>query len=196
MPYSQPSAYAFVTQFLICLVVILRPIAAVDIISSSKLETCIRNGTQGANSTAISCKQKVVVVVSVDSGDSISSQDVQFTLNCVGSSTGQCPCPCNYASDASCGCRDLSSSLTVSLSKGPLWASYPLTYLQSFNYKPYETIVRPGAGKCKDGVFDEMPTCGWYYVGGQKVDDSQGFVCQCDSGQIWDTTFGANKERT
>eukprot|EP00882_Tetradesmus_deserticola_P021604 GHRQ01023386.1.p1 GENE.GHRQ01023386.1~~GHRQ01023386.1.p1 ORF type:complete len:157 (+),score=15.03 GHRQ01023386.1:158-628(+) len=155
MPYSQPSAYAFVTQFLICLVVILRPIAAVDIISSSKLETCIRNGTQvgattaasqlrrtqsikiassmwsktnkvscgaciahlspppvvpasaccvsptgavttctlrmacylhlqGANSTAISCKQKVVVVVSVDSGDSISSQDVQFTLNCVG----------------------------------------------------------------------------------------------------------------
>ncbi|KAF6259714.1 dihydrouridine synthase-domain-containing protein [Scenedesmus sp. NREL 46B-D3] len=198
----------------------MQPAAAVDVISSSKLETCIRNGTQGANSSAISCKQKLVVVVSVDSGDSISSQDLQFTLNCVGSSTGQCPCPCNYASDASCGCRDLASSLTVSLSKGPLWASYPLTYLQSFNYKPYEAIVRPGAGQCKvssssgdviigaltaaaaaaaataDGVFDDVPTCGWYYINGQKVDDSQGFVCQCDSGQIWDTTFGANKERT
>jgi hypothetical protein len=48
----------------------------------------------------------------------------------------------------------------------------------------------------QDGVYDEQPTCGWYYTNGLKVDDSQGFVCQCDSGQIWDTTFGANTERT
>ncbi|WIA16742.1 hypothetical protein OEZ85_013396 [Tetradesmus obliquus] len=110
--------------------------------------------------------------------------------------SGQCPCPCNYASDPSCSCRDLASSLTVSLSKGPLWASYPLTYLQSFNYKPYEAIVRPGAGNCKADAFDEAPTCSWYYVMGQKVDDSQGFVCECDAGQIWDTTFSTNTERT
>jgi hypothetical protein len=48
----------------------------------------------------------------------------------------------------------------------------------------------------QDGVYEDNPTCGWYYTNGLKVDDSQGFVCECDSGQIWDTTFGANTERT
>lgn len=65
------------------------------------------------------------------------------------SPSGACPCPCNYAADASCSCRDLAATLTVSLQKGPLWASYPLAYLQAFNYKPHESIVRPGAGQCK-----------------------------------------------
>jgi hypothetical protein len=53
---------------------------------SLHIQTCtsLHSTHQGANSTAISCKQKLVVVVSVDSGDSIASQDVQFTLNCVG----------------------------------------------------------------------------------------------------------------
>jgi hypothetical protein len=46
------------------------------------------------------------------------------------------------------------------------------------------------------GAFDDAPTCSWYYIAGQKVVDSQGFVCECDSGQIWDTTFGTNTERT
>jgi hypothetical protein len=39
--------------------------------------------------------------------------------------------------------------VVVSCTQGPLWASYPLQYLQSFNYKPYEAIVRPGPGNCK-----------------------------------------------
>ena len=29
-----------------------------------------------------------------------------------------------------------------------VWASYPMQYLQSFNSKPYEAIVRPGDSKC------------------------------------------------
>jgi hypothetical protein len=37
--------------------------------------------------------------------------------------------------------------------QSPLWASYPLMYLQAFNYKPYEAIVRPGAGQCKVGAW-------------------------------------------
>lgn len=57
------------------------------------------------------------------------------------SPTGACPCPCNYASDASCSCRDLSSSLTVSLSKGPLWSSYPITYIQVGMRKPDRKVV-------------------------------------------------------
>jgi hypothetical protein len=132
-----------------------------------------------------------------------------------------------------------------------LFASYPLQYIQSFNYKPYEAIVRPGPGNCrvreprlgvgelaapahsphtthtspvarhtprarhpphlthatphtshaterttKDGALEDFPTCGWYFSMGRRVPDSQGFVCECDGGEIWDATFGTNKQRT
>eukprot|EP00775_Hariotina_reticulata_P002496 gene2496-2799_t len=149
-----------------------------------------------ANDTVIYCRQKLVVTVTVDSGDTISNQDVVFNLNCIGSPNGDCPCPCNYAADASCQCRDLASALSVKLTKGQLFASYPLQYQQTFNFKPYEAIVRPGAGKCKDAPLESSPTCGWYYRAGIKVPDSQGFTCQCDTALIWDTTFGGTKQRT
>lgn len=112
------------------------------------------------------------------------------------SPSGSCPCPCSYAADAGCECRDLVGSLTVRLTKGSLWASYPLQYLQAFNSRPREVILRPGAGTCKDGDLEESPTCGWFYQGGQRMPDSQGFVCECDSSQIWDETFGTLRERT
>jgi hypothetical protein len=39
--------------------------------------------------------------------------------------------------------------VSIQLTKSPLWASYPLTYLQSFNYKPYENILYVQSGTCK-----------------------------------------------
>lgn len=39
--------------------------------------------------------------------------------------------------------------MTISLTKSPIWASYPLQYLASYNYKPYEVIVRPSSNQCK-----------------------------------------------
>ena len=57
------------------------------------------------------------------------------------SSDGVCPCTCNYASDPGCTCRDVASAINVTLSKTPVYASYPLQYVQSYNYQPYE--VRP-----------------------------------------------------
>lgn len=47
--------------------------------------------------------------------------------------------------------RDLTSPLRLNVTKSPLWASYPLQYLQSFNWKPTEGIVRPGNAVCKVG---------------------------------------------
>jgi hypothetical protein len=29
-----------------------------------------------------------------------------------------------------------------------MWATYPMQYLQSFNYKPYEVVVRPSDNNC------------------------------------------------
>jgi hypothetical protein len=113
------------------------------------------------------------------------------------SKDGVCPCGCDYASDRDCACRDLARELTVTLVKSRAMASYPLTYLQSFNYKPVEGVVRPGPGRCRDGAYDAAPTCGWYYAGGGKIADSQGFCCACDAKQVWDDTFGAaSRQRT
>lgn len=61
---------------------------------------------------------------------------------------GSCPCPCNYQTDTGCTCRDLQSSISISLSKSTVWASYPMEYLQTFNYKPYEAVVRPSNNVC------------------------------------------------
>ena len=68
------------------------------------------------------------------------------------SSTGNCPCPCNYATDPTCTCRDLQQPLNLGLTKTPVMGSYPLQYLQSFNYKPYEIIIRPSDLKCYVGA--------------------------------------------
>lgn len=39
---------------------------------------------QGTNATYIACAQKLIVVLTVDSGDTIASQDLSFQLSCVG----------------------------------------------------------------------------------------------------------------
>ncbi|MEW5316239.1 MAG: hypothetical protein WDW38_007620 [Sanguina aurantia] len=170
--------------------------ALCDVLASGQLQSCVRDGTVGA-SLQLNCTQKLIVTLTVPNGQSIATQELDFSIPCIGSLDGQCPCTCNYATSPSCTCRDLASPLHVSLTKTSLLATYPLQYLQSFNYKPVEVIVRPGPGKCKDSSTDTAPTCGWYYEGGVQVPDSQGFCCTCSSSQIFDNTFGTgNPQRT
>ena len=54
------------------------------------------------------------------------------------SEDGRCPCSCDYVTDPTCGCRDIAGGLNVSLTKTPVYATYPLLYARSFNAKPYE----------------------------------------------------------
>jgi hypothetical protein len=56
MPYLRVAAYAVVLYSLVQ-TTIWRTATAADIISSSKLETCIRNGTQVGATTALTCVQ-------------------------------------------------------------------------------------------------------------------------------------------
>ncbi len=76
----------------------------------------------------------------LDGANGVATEELDFSLSCIGSTDGVCPCTCDYATDASCTCRDLQQTLVVTLTKTPVWASYPLTYLASFNYEPYEVI--------------------------------------------------------
>lgn len=67
------------------------------------------------------------------------------------SGSGGCPCTCNYATDAGCTCRDLKDTLNVTITKGAVYASYPLIYQQAFNYQPTE--VRPSSIKTVSKFF-------------------------------------------
>lgn len=58
------------------------------------------------------------------------------------SPTGQCPCPCDPATQPTCGCRNLATKLSVGVTKGPVYATYPLTYLKKFNGNPSEVGSR------------------------------------------------------
>lgn len=57
------------------------------------------------------------------------------------SQDGTCPCTCNYAKDSSCTCRDLQQAVNVRLAKSPVYNTYPLTYAQSFNFRPTEVCT-------------------------------------------------------
>jgi hypothetical protein len=59
-----------------------------------------------------------------------------LSLHC--SEDGKCPCSCDYVTDPTCGCRDIAGGVDVSLTKTPVYATYPLLYARSFNAKPYE----------------------------------------------------------
>jgi hypothetical protein len=58
-----------------------------------------------AGGQQLSCAQKLVMALSVDSGDAVATSALELTLGCIGSPTGACPCPCDYASDLGCQCR-------------------------------------------------------------------------------------------
>nr|6DBS_A Chain A, Hapless 2 [Chlamydomonas reinhardtii]6DBS_B Chain B, Hapless 2 [Chlamydomonas reinhardtii]6DBS_C Chain C, Hapless 2 [Chlamydomonas reinhardtii] len=162
-----------------------------EVIASGRLEKCVVDGV----TEELDCQEKVVVTLTVGNGQSLQTEALEFSLSCLNSPDGRCPCSCS-AADPTCACRDLAAPLRVSLTKSPLWASYPLQYLSSFNWKPLEVILRPSNKVCKDGDWEDSPTCGWFSQGGVRVADSQGFCCECSSSQVWDDTFGSSKERT
>lgn len=62
---------------------------------------------------------------------------------------------------------------------------YPLTHFHTVAYFPHEEIVKvpnavAGVGSCNDSPDAEDPTCGWTTIGGERIEDSQGFCCNKD----------------
>ena len=100
-----------------------------SLVSSSTLQTCTNNAPASGASVTLSCRQQVVVTLSVPTGQSLATQTLQFsqTLTTV--------------SDAAGVARPLAQPIVVSVTKTPVWAVYPLTYRQSANAKPYEAVA-------------------------------------------------------
>ncbi|CAI5526353.1 unnamed protein product [Closterium sp. Naga37s-1] len=85
--------------------------------------------------------------------------------------------------------RRLADPVKITVVKTPVYAVYPLTFLQSFNGRPYEVVVTTTG--CRDGAYDSDPTCGWFlYPDGSRVPNSQGFCCSCSGGDTWKDSIG------
>lgn len=82
------------------------------------------------------------------------------------------------------------------MTKSPVYANYPLTYRQQFNYKPYEVMLSPDDGTCSDGSDGNNPTCGYWYYSGEAQPNSEGFCCSCSLTDTWDSTWSGTSERT
>lgn len=67
--------------FYIC-VVFQTHFAFSDILSASSLETCTRDGSDA--SLQLDCQQKMVVLLSLDSSNQLATEELQFTVGCVG----------------------------------------------------------------------------------------------------------------
>ncbi|KXZ55774.1 hypothetical protein GPECTOR_2g1324 [Gonium pectorale] len=134
-----------VIAFLTVLLTTWQPWALAEILATGSLQKCIADGV----TEELNCANKLVVTLTVGNGQSLRTEDLEFSLSCINSPDGQCPCSCSPQLDPGCACRDLAAPLRVSLTKSPLWASYPLQYLASFNWKPKEVILRPSNAVCK-----------------------------------------------
>lgn len=133
---------------------------------------------------SLECSNKVIVTVAIEGGKSLDTERLEFQMPCVGRCvslncidrdkhmpvsskyhfcflvcSSECPCPCNYASDVGCDCHDLQEKIVLNLAKTPVFATYPLTYIQSFNGRPKE-VVTTGISKCKARLPHSL-ACSW-----------------------------------
>ena len=93
--------------------------------------------------------------------------------------------------------RELLEPLRVSVGKSATRLAYRLRYLRAFNGQPWEEAF--SARGCRDGGFEDAPTCGWHTdpASGARVADSQGFCCECSAGDALKHTLeGGSDEQS
>ena len=98
---------------------------------------------------AMECAKKIVVTLTLENDKLYATDELDFEVACVNSPTGACPCPCFYAEDPTCACRDLRRSIKVSVTKTPVDAVYPLSQPRMFNGRPHEVSSLGGAGRSR-----------------------------------------------
>eukprot|EP00758_Cryptobia_borreli_P014885 Tbor_TRINITY_DN5967_c2_g2::TRINITY_DN5967_c2_g2_i9::g.19069::m.19069 len=127
------------------------------LISSSKLELCTNSGE------SIPCEKKFVVAISIQ-GDQDGTESVSYLQKVT-----------NKESEP----KVLKNPITIKVKKSLPMTRYPLTYVQNFNSKPYETSIYTPPLKCKDGAGDAEPTCGRKFDGDKPIQYSEGYCCKC-----------------
>ena len=137
-----------------------------------------RNGVNCAlqpDNLALQCSSKLGVSLAVQNAGSLATQALQFSIPCVNrhcprllqweyssawlqhtlairvcccSGSGGCPCTCDFATDVGCQCRDLAETINITVTEGPVYGTYPLTYQQAYNWQPTEVPPPHAATTC------------------------------------------------
>ncbi|MBM4146133.1 MAG: hypothetical protein FJ240_07640 [Nitrospira sp.] len=88
----------------------------------------------------------------------------------------------------------LENTLELVISKEAPILTYPLRYLHTVAYAPYEEVRKipnklPGVQACVDGASASNPTCGWITQGDVRIEDSQGFCSNRDPDKLLNRNF-------
>mmetsp|Transcript_10828 Transcript_10828/g.24780 ORF Transcript_10828/g.24780 Transcript_10828/m.24780 type:complete len:677 (-) Transcript_10828:27-2057(-) len=137
-----------------------------SVLSSSRLETCLNDG-----SDELDCDQKVVLTITLEHG-SRQTERAEFIIEEV--------------TDESNAAKRLQKPWQVTWTKTPAFWRYPLAYVQDVNSNPAEQIIQVGWLQCEDNPMspDSDQTCGVATLAGERVEDSEGFCCSCDAGDV------------
>lgn len=102
---------------------------------------------------SVGCSKKLVVSLTVPNGQVLGTETVEALLTKVADNTGQ--------GDAAVPTvRQLAEPYKITVTKTPVYVVYPLTYIQTFNGRPYELVAT--TKKCDDSSTSSKPTCGWF----------------------------------
>ncbi|HRG13806.1 MAG TPA: HAP2/GCS1 family protein [Macellibacteroides fermentans] len=134
-----------------------------SLISSSQYESCL--GKDVAN-----CTDKLLITLSLENSQMNGTESILAVVNSATSPIQP---------------YQLQKPLKIFVQKSPVIAKYDIVYRQDFNFRPYETVDETNIFTCKDGDYDSSPNCGWQYdVSGNKIDNSQGYCCNCEFWEI------------
>ncbi|KAL6052198.1 Generative cell specific-1 [Balamuthia mandrillaris] len=142
------------------------------IIASSKLESCIADGS--TEEALLNCKKKMVVSLTLEGGQN-ATEAVEAVIETV---------------EEDGKTKRLEHPWRIRLSKSQPRVLYPIVYIQRVNNAPKEKIEYPDNffwlfDRCDASATSDSPTCGWYHdSNGKAVLHSQGFCCECDFGQV------------
>ncbi|MFC1591269.1 hypothetical protein ACFL43_01970 [Thermodesulfobacteriota bacterium] len=140
--------------------------AAATYVTTSQVADCTDDGSE------TTCELKTVLGVAVSYGNS-ARLDIGTDM-----SNTDMPIP---------------DAVKIDLEKAVPVYSYPLKYFHTVAYFPHEEVIKVpnaavGIQSCIDSSTADNPDCGWTIMGGERVEDSQGFCSNKDLELITDTT--------
>ncbi|CAD8123888.1 unnamed protein product [Paramecium sonneborni] len=143
---------------MIVILLILVDITSQELITNSQIELC--DQTQNND-----CSDIMFIQLTLENSQNISTQQIQINQTIVNNNTLQLQTPIN-----------------ISIIQTPVYAYYPIQYFKDYNSKPYEFKIPLSADKiCDDNWFSNSPTCEFQNSEKNKIQDSQGFCCSCNS---------------
>ncbi|KEG14722.1 generative cell specific-1 [Trypanosoma grayi] len=134
------------------------------LVASSSIEYCER----GSSVDPIPCEKKMVVTLTVDSGQAAGVEEVVFVRDAMDKTKG--------AGDN----RVQFLPIRMTTRKSQVQYRYPVFYERNFNAKPYEEQIMTDVFQGCSDAFDLMATCGLVMdSNGNTIPYSQGFCCTC-----------------